>query len=456
MAVRGSSQPRHVDVLVVGGGCSGGLAASLLREGFDRRGADGSSTMSLHVWEWARGPAGRMSTFWWEDEEGRRHVADLGAQVFSTPDAGEAEQLRQLGAVDATGLALTTPERPPHWTHLWAPGGMTELLRRRLEVARADDVAFGRRVTGIWLDGGCWHVEARGDSGGNGRVRKHFDVVVFAGTASDIINIEGFRGAVGSDNAAALDRVRYDHRLAVALMLAPQLEEKMQTVFGIDNAELDLEKEGAVLGLLSWQDRKHRQHASRTVLVAHSTCRFAASNLQRAKDLRRHPKEVGFEGIVGALAERLEMSVGELRRSILDSKVVHWRQCQMQRRVQLPGFCLEVLPVASGGPLLVACGDYFAEGNYHGCVKSATAAASAVLSWTGRTVAPAAASAGYPGSAKIDPSSRPARRWNSAADTSTRTEDLVKVEAATASQGTTSRGSEAQAPRPKARWQRKS
>lgn len=65
------------DVLVVGAGCTGALVAALLPEVARRR---GRAAPRVAVWEWGRGPAGRMTSFW-SESHGARVVADVGAQA---------------------------------------------------------------------------------------------------------------------------------------------------------------------------------------------------------------------------------------------------------------------------------------------------------------------------------------------------------------------------------------
>ena len=67
------------DILVIGAGCTGALVAALLPLEAQRRGAP---KPRVSVWEWGRGPAGRMTSFWTE-RDGARVVADVGAQAWS-------------------------------------------------------------------------------------------------------------------------------------------------------------------------------------------------------------------------------------------------------------------------------------------------------------------------------------------------------------------------------------
>lgn len=72
-----TSDAEASDVLVVGAGCTGALVAALLPEVARRR---GRAAPRVAVWEWGRGPAGRMTSFW-SESHGARVVADVGAQA---------------------------------------------------------------------------------------------------------------------------------------------------------------------------------------------------------------------------------------------------------------------------------------------------------------------------------------------------------------------------------------
>ena len=75
-----SQAPPHV--LIVGAGCTGALLAAMIPREAARR---GRARPRVSVWEWGRGPAGRMTSFW-ADLQGQRVIADVGAQVISLKD----------------------------------------------------------------------------------------------------------------------------------------------------------------------------------------------------------------------------------------------------------------------------------------------------------------------------------------------------------------------------------
>ena len=81
---KGSDGADESDILVIGAGCTGALVAALLPLEAQRRGVP---KPRVSVWEWGRGPAGRMTSFW-SERDGARVVADVGAQAWSKKHEG--------------------------------------------------------------------------------------------------------------------------------------------------------------------------------------------------------------------------------------------------------------------------------------------------------------------------------------------------------------------------------
>jgi len=362
--------------------------------------------VKLTLWDWARGPAGRMSTFHSSSDSREMHIADIGAQVLSVRSPADEEHLRSYGAIDAFGLAATTCQRPRDATHLWMPGGLTELLSMQIRDSLPDEVIFNRRMLGItrqsqhyvaeaeldtpphWLARGRFSTGRYQPEHGQHVVKQVFDAVVVATSANDVLRLHGMPGALGSSIVAALEQVSYDSRLSVTLMLSPSLRSAVEKLFANGQSELDLECgtgfcTQSVLGLLAWQDRKARWYDDCTVVVAHSTRAFARENLNGARQGRQTPEERGRAIVIRALASQLKVSEQHLEASVLDEKVVHWHQGQVQRFMTGADKCL-VIPsyqTKAPGPLLALCGDYFTEATFAGCSRSAYATAEALMSW---------------------------------------------------------------------------
>jgi len=411
---------RELDVLIVGCGCSGSLVARLFRgllkrqalslDRLPKRARNSHVRLSDHVtltmWDWARGPAGRMASFCSTLDNQGKHVADVGAQVLSVRGPVDEEYLRAYGAIDAFGLALTTGERPRDATHLWMPGGLSQLLAMQIRDSCPDEIEFNRRVSSIacldqqyvveaelnspphWLARGSFQTGRYHPEYGQCVVKQSFDAVVVATTASDVLRLHGLAGALGSTNVAALKKVLYDSRLSVTLVLSSTLTGSLEGLFTDGQAELDFESCSrscgrGVLGLLAWQDRKDRQHSDYTLIVAHSTRKFARENLNEARLNRQTPEERGVLEVKRALALQLQIGDAALQDATLECKAIHWHQGQVQRFMSGDDECL-VVPsymTMAPQPLLVLCGDYFTEATFSGCSRSARAAARALKDW---------------------------------------------------------------------------
>lgn len=352
------------EILVIGAGCTGALVAALLPLEAQRRGV---AKPRVSVWEWGRGPAGRMTSFWTE-RDGARVVADVGAQVISLQDPTRLPAWMQDEVMVAENLSDTT-ERRKDWYHFYASGGLPSLQRASLTQADVMELHFNRRVMNLSYEGRWWASYSKRGTPRSAQWQD-FELLIFAGTAQDALNLPGLRECLAPQQLQAMRGVRYDHRLALALIfkanLAKRLEELCQ-----GRAELVVEE--SPIHLIARQDVKGRSHHDAVALVLHSTPAFAASNLQLAKQQNRPPKEPGKAALLASLAELLKMKVPELEKELLESKVVHWRQCQVQNPAQDLGSSAMLVD-----PMLILAGDYLAQegaGSFQGCLDSAEAAA---------------------------------------------------------------------------------
>lgn len=365
-------------MLIVGAGCTGALIAALIPREAARR---GRPRPRVSVWEWGRGPAGRMTSFW-ADVAGERVVADVGAQVISLRDPQRLPEWMEPHVMAADGLGLSaTEEREPSWYHFCAPGGLPSLQRASLQEAQPDELCFNRRVVELTGSGGEWQAGFAGERGGRRPVGSQaFSVVVFAGTASDAGNLEGLRSVLSPHQLRALNGVRYDHRLCLALILKPQMAEHLEALC---QGKAELLLEGALpVRLVARQEVKGRDGSKGgCAVVLHSTPTFAAENLQQAKRQNTGPAVLGRQALSKCLADLLNMALPKLEAAVLESKVVHWRQCQVRKPLVLDARS-EACLVAEGAPTLILAGDYLAgdaAGSFEGCLDSADAAAAAAL-----------------------------------------------------------------------------
>jgi len=384
-----ASQLQSPRALIIGAGCTGALTAALLRHQWDTRNPkDKGCSLHISVWEWGRGPAGRMSTFW-KDINGERVVADVGAQVASLRDDELVPPWLKphLTPADPKGLGSTTERKIPGWSHFHAPAGLTSLQWASLKEARVDDCRFESRVTEMTQLPGDIFPRWRIGFGGSGKSRgpagsAEFDVVVFAGTATDALGLEGLKNALSLAQQVALKGVRYDHRIALTLLLQAEFLKKLESLCK-GQAELSVEGTGKIgsLSLVARQEVKGRSHKKACALTLHSTPQFAAQNLQVAKQAEQHPKDRGSLAMRGQLADMLGIPLQALDAAVIDSKVVHWRQCQVIQPLRARGATPRGCMIASTAPSLVVAGDYLADadiaGSFEGCLESAIAAARA-------------------------------------------------------------------------------
>jgi len=364
--------------------------------------------VNITLWDWARGPAGRMTTYSRTADSGQMYVADVGAQVLSVRCPFDEERLRRYGAVDAFGLASTTCERPHDATHLWMPDGLTQLLSMQIKSSLPSDVVFNRRVLSVvrnsqqytveaelhspphWLARGKFQTGRYQPEHGQGVVKQDFDAVVMAVSAADVLRVHGLAGALGSTNVAALQKVLYDSRLSVAFMLSPKLKSSLETMLADGQSELDFEcgtsrcSQG-ILGLVAWQDRKIRLNDECTVVVVHSTRLFANDFLRQAGAVlsQEAVEDRALLEVTRALSLQLQVPQHFLESSILDVKVLQWHQGQVQRFMTGAHDCLAVpgRQTKTSTPLLLLCGDYFVEATFSGCSRSARAAARVLMGW---------------------------------------------------------------------------
>lgn len=271
---KGSTAPR--EILVVGAGCTGALVAALLPSAARQR---QRPKPQVAIWEWGRGPAGRMTSFWTEGNGGRV-VADVGAQVISLEDPQRLPRWMQEEVMVAENLAQSN-ERTAEWFHFYAPGGLPSLQRASLAEAQPTELHFNRRVMSLKYSEGRWWASysEKGRRSPRSMQWQDFQLVIFAGTAADATQVPGISESLAPKQLQSLRQVRYDHRLCLALILKAELAALVEK-FCDGKGEVVLEK--SPIYLIARQDVKGRSNDHAFGLVLHSTPAFAASNLQLA------------------------------------------------------------------------------------------------------------------------------------------------------------------------------
>lgn len=369
-------------VLVAGAGCTGALVAAFLRR-------SATQTLHLSVWEWARGPAGRMTSFWAHvgDDASEKCLADVGAQVISMQRSELLPPWLRSITIPAQDAGLAcTDERIENWSHFFAPEGLPSLQRKSIDEAKPEELHYNRRVVELVLrsagnGGKRWRASYTGEQGGRRPVGyEDFDVVVFAGTAADALNLKGIQAELSNPQLQFLRGVRYDHRLCAAFIFRPELAPALERLCE-GKAERSYGEDGlGPISLVARQEVKGRSCASACSVVVHSTRKFAAKNLQAAKQQNCSPSDLGKQHLLEALSKELDMS-HSLEKALLHSKIVHWRQCQVRglpnREPKQQSCC-----VVGATLQLILAGDYLSQsnlaGSFEGCLESAASAAEAV------------------------------------------------------------------------------
>ncbi|CAK9021354.1 unnamed protein product [Durusdinium trenchii] len=355
-------------VLVVGAGATGSAAAWRLRQ---------LGQVKLEVWEKARGPGGRMSTNR-QEVSGATVRADMGAQYVSVEESDSAtmqvaERLLSSGvcAEVSPELLTATPERPVRAKHLaGTAGGVNDALKTLLEEADAT-VHYEKRVASLDLQSGSWR--ARPFEGAPGM----FDAVLIAvpgcGVGGDnLLKIHGsWEGMLKQDQNKQLMAAQHDQRWSFAFFLPSDCQAVCERYFGPKVVEKLVDDE--VVHLLCYQSRKTEivslDMRSSPVVVAHSTTEWAKRHAQRGGKDERLLREMA------AHVQKLIGLEGPLSQLTSTSKVITWKQCQVQRPVTSEA--VPFMAVTSAPPLLLA-GDYFTSSSFSGCVRSGFAAAEAL------------------------------------------------------------------------------
>uniref|UniRef100_A0A5F8HA52 Renalase, FAD dependent amine oxidase n=1 Tax=Monodelphis domestica TaxID=13616 RepID=A0A5F8HA52_MONDO len=167
-------------VLVVGAGLTGGLCAALLKQKY---------SVSVTVWEQARGLGGRMNTSC--STHNPQCTADLGAQYITCTPSSYAqrhesfyEELLAQGVLKPLtspieGLVVKEEDR-----HFVAPQGISSIVRHYFKKSGVE-VSFGHCVTEIYLKDDKWEVcKEVGDS-------EQFDIIILTMPIPQILQLQG-------------------------------------------------------------------------------------------------------------------------------------------------------------------------------------------------------------------------------------------------------------------------
>ena len=194
-------------VLLVGAGLTSSLTASLL--------AQAAPSLSLTVWEKARGAGGRMATS--RAPSCPSCTVDLGAQYLS-PSSQEVEgqeyrALLEAGVIMPVNLDSIEGHRHARDSlNFMAPGGASSIVKHFMSKSGAK-LEFGRQMTALEEREGRWRaVSACGQE-------QQFDAVVITMPVPQLLQLQGDVAPKLEEQGllAGLQQVRYSTRFVLGL-----------------------------------------------------------------------------------------------------------------------------------------------------------------------------------------------------------------------------------------------
>ena len=351
-------------LLIVGAGITGSLTASLL--------ARARPSLSLTVWDKARGAGGRMSTH--RDPANPALHVDMGVQYISrfaprpTDTAAfttlkeevysELLKFRVLqplsGKIEGESSNLAGAEE----AKFVAPKGMNSVAKHILEQSRAT-VAYQHQLQTMHVrDGRVFCDTSAGASA-------TFDAVILTIPVPQILALNGnIVDHLDSGTRGSLEAVKYSSRYALGLTFSSSVSASSRSSFDWTVKYVD----HPIIRFMSWDNSKRGSSETESdCLLVHTGVPFATEHLETDKPRVQ-------ELVMAALTEVLpEVPWGAVKHSHL----IRWRYSQVVTQYKdTPGFA-ELS--ASDQPIVLAAGDGFAGSNFENCLCSAQNAADHIL-----------------------------------------------------------------------------
>ncbi|XP_001363196.2 renalase isoform X1 [Monodelphis domestica] len=327
-------------VLVVGAGLTGGLCAALLKQKY---------SVSVTVWEQARGLGGRMNTSC--STHNPQCTADLGAQYITCTPSSYAqrhesfyEELLAQGVLKPLtspieGLVVKEEDR-----HFVAPQGISSIVRHYFKKSGVE-VSFGHCVTEIYLKDDKWEVcKEVGDS-------EQFDIIILTMPIPQILQLQGdIKNLISESQKQQLTSVRYSCRFALGLFY------DTGTQIDVPWAAQYLPSNPCVR-FLSIDNRKRDTDAANTgpSVVVHSTVSFGKENAEKS-----------IEAVQEVILQQVRSLLPGLPPPA--STTCHrWTYSQVTQAIpDCPGQM-----TLHHRPLLMCGGDGFTWSDFGGCLESA-------------------------------------------------------------------------------------
>jgi len=340
-------------VLLVGGGLTSALTASML--------AEKAPHLEVAVWDKARGVGGRMTTS--RSPKNSNCTVDLGAQyisatpLYQTSHSEIYSELVKDGVLvpmDASKVAgMHAPKQGEEGTkHYVVPNGMSNLVKHFFKKSGVT-VQSNRRISEVTEEGSRWVVKT--ECG----LTDMFDMVLLTLPVPQLLALEGSVQSLlqaSPDVLANLQKVSYSTRFVLGMFFNKQVD------LGVDWASNYISKD-PMIRFVSVDNLKRGRSDLPTSVLVHSTVPFGLKNIKATPE---EMKPVLLNGVKKMFPDWPEPE---------DVKSLKWLYSQVHHAYpDAPGSI-----ILNQIPLMIAGGDAFTSSNFDGCVDSAVSILNRVL-----------------------------------------------------------------------------
>jgi len=332
-------------VLLVGGGLTSALTASLLTERLPH--------LEVAVWDKARGAGGRMSTA--RSPTNSKCSVDMGAQYISaTPNfqCSHGDIYRELvenGVLVPMDMELVkgvhAPKQGEEGTkHYVAPDGASTIVKYFFRKSGVH-VQFNRRISEVSLDDLKWRVKT--ECG----IEDVFDIVLLTLPVPQLLSLNGGIKTLINENPEVLTNLRkvnYSTRFVLGMFFNRNVD------LGVQWASHYVAND-PVIRFVSVDNVKRGLPDNPTSVLVHSTVPFGLQNIEATPE---EIKPALVSAVRGMFPQWPEPA---------DVKSLKWLYSQVHTPYKgTPGSL-----VLYTSPLLVVGGDGFTDSKFDGCVESA-------------------------------------------------------------------------------------
>ncbi len=343
-----------MDLLVVGGGLTGALTASLLKKS--------TKALTISIWEKAKGAGGRMTTR--RNPNDPSSFVDMGAQYFSrnklTGESEEFESLRNSLYDELISQNILIPyqgvidgeKTNPSILNYVAPKGANSITKHFLEKSEAT-VMFNRRFSNAKFEVSDPKVK-KIVCGCHGEPPSLYDGLILTLPVPQLLQLQGdVFESMDEDIHSNLSSVKYSSRYAIGLFYDECVDTAWSSKYINDPN----------IAFASWNTAKRGDVSSRGTLSVHSTQSFGRDHMEDDREV-----------VKALMIEHTNRMFPGLPTPTY-SYLLPWRYSQVTQAYPGEPGCV----VLSHDPLVVATGDGFIGSNYESCVKCALATSNTVL-----------------------------------------------------------------------------